>query len=166
MAAQSINLENLLGSYAFGANGARSGAYELNIWDDATGGLLASDNGDLSDIFITFSTTLGTLGNGGTAYNATNDTIVASQGFSGSVTSNNPGSRVVNTITILFAPHLDITNLNANFTSLNSAGTAWETSRLDILNVDGSNFSPPRAGSVSELRPNARWSVFLSGILF
>lgn len=138
--AQTISLANILDSYAWGAASSRSGTYALNIWDDATGAALAADNGDAPDITISFSTSLGALGNGGWEYTSA-DTLRASQGFSGAVAANNPGSRVTNTVTILFASHISITDLNTDFTSLNSAGLCWETSRLALLQPDGSYFS-------------------------
>lgn len=139
-AAQAIAFEEILTSYAWGSSGTISGTLSLNIWNDTTGEMLTSDNGDLPDLTLVFSTTLGALGSGGFEYTSS-QSLRSNQSFTGTVSTNNPGSRVVNTLTILFADHLSITNLNADFTSLNSTGITWETSRISVLQPDGTPFS-------------------------
>ncbi len=140
--AATVSLADILDSYAWGSTGSvPSGTYSFNIWDDATGLPLASNNGDSNDVTVTLSTTIGPLGAGAFDYNATSDNLRMSHSFTGAVASNNPGNRLVNTVRITFANHVTITNLNTDFTSLNTAGIAWETSRLAALKPDGSYFS-------------------------
>lgn len=143
--AQALPFVDLMDSYAWGSGGAVAGVLHLNVFDDVTGEFLLADNGDRPDVTVFLSTTIAPLGTGGFDYNAGTGVLRASQGFGGTVGTNHPGTRVVNSMRILFADHLEITNLNANFTSLNSAGNAWETSRLAILDPEGSFFSTPPA---------------------
>lgn len=137
---QPIGLLELMTSYAWGSAGPISGTRSLNLWNDNTGELLTADNGDLPDLTIFFTTNLGNFGGGGFEYTSSN-TLRATETFSGTLSSNNPGSRITNTVTLLFASHVTITDLNADFTSLNSTGVSWETSRIAALTPTGDYFS-------------------------
>lgn len=143
-AAQSIGSGEILSSYAWGSVGGLSGVYYLNIWNDSTGEFLSEDNHDRADVIVIFQSSVGALGAGGYDYTAS-DTIRSSHSFNGTVAANNPGSQVVNTMTILFADHLTVTGLTADFNSLNSTGLTWETSRMAALTTSGGYFSEPLA---------------------
>jgi len=136
-----IALAEILNSYAWGSGRIVSGSLALNIWNDATGAVLTSDNGDAPDLTVSFSTSAGPLGNGWFHYDAGTSRLRANHSFSGPAPSNNPGSRVINTVDFVFAHHLKITNLNADFKSLNTAGVSWEFSRLAARTPSGGFFS-------------------------
>ncbi len=68
--------------------------------------------------------------------------FTSSRGFTGAVTGgNNPGTVQSTTTNITFGSGLNITDLAATFTSLNTAGILWEYSVLGFLKPDGSTFS-------------------------
>ena len=136
-----ITMSQLMDSYAWGASRPVSGVLTLNLWNDSTGALLTADNGDLWDVAVQISSSAGPLGAGSFDYNATSDTLRATHSFSGPVSANNPGSRVVNRVTITFASHVTVTNLNADWSSLNTAGITWEASRLAALTPSSGYFS-------------------------
>ena len=132
---------DILGSYAFTNGAVATGSQSFNIWNDATGALLTSDNSDARDLTITYSSSVGALGSAGLEYVAGNDSFRSTQSFTGTVLMNNPGSRIVQTITFEFGSHVDITDLQVDFSSLNTRGTVWETSLLGYLKTDGTPFS-------------------------
>jgi hypothetical protein len=136
-----LSLVEMLNSYAWGSSRTVSGVISLNLWNDSTGAVLTSDNGDAPDVTMTLTTLTGALGTGGFDYNATSDTLRASHAFTGSVASNNPGTRVVNRVTFTFASHLTVTALELDFSSLNTAGVTWETSQISVINPVGNFFS-------------------------
>jgi hypothetical protein len=71
--------------------------------------------------------------------------FTSSRDFKSPVVSNNAGTRVLTTLRMLFDSHLTITNLSTVFSSLNTAGTAWEFSTIAFLQPDGSYFTPTPA---------------------
>ena len=137
-----ITMSELMTSYAWGASRPVSGVLLLNLWNDSTGALLTADNGDLWDVAVQISSSAGSLGAGSLAYDATADSLVASHSFTGPVPASNPGTRVLNRVTLSFASHVTVTDLNADWSSLNTAGITWEVSRLAALTPSGTFFSP------------------------
>jgi hypothetical protein len=67
--------------------------------------------------------------------------FTSSRGFTGATGVNNSGTLQSTTTNITFGGGLNITNLEASFTSLNTAGILWEYSVLGFLKPDGSYFS-------------------------
>jgi hypothetical protein len=147
-----IPLGNILGSYAFGIGGAvPTGTYSYNIWNDVTGAILTADNGDLADLILTYTRTAPSGVPSGTTtaslnYNAASDEFQFAHAYTqgsgaGFPTGNNPGTRIVNAVTFLFASHVTVSDLRVDFRSLNTAGITWEVSLLGFLQPDGSPFS-------------------------
>ena len=145
-----ISLTNVLDSYAL-ADGAFSGTQSFNIWNDANCSKLTSDNGDLDDLTISYMTTLpsttGTTPSSGAEFTSDNK-ITFEHAYtdpSTDFTVANPGSRIVNMMTFTFGSHVTVTDLQVDFTSLNTRGVTWEFSKLAYLQPDGSFFSPEPA---------------------
>jgi hypothetical protein len=115
-----------------------------NLLNDSTGAI-ALNNGD-ADIAITYANSgAGTLSSTGTpklAVDTTPGSIVSTRGYQGTVKTNNPGTLVSTTTTLKFLPQWNITDLKAQFTSLNTASIAWEYSLVGFLKPDGTPFSP------------------------
>ncbi len=138
-AADTIEFVDILDSYAFSNGTINSGSSSsLNIWNDATGEKLLANNGDQADLTISYTQTI--VGpTAGTAsatleYQANSDRFTASHNFgSSSRTTNNPGTRITHTIDFTFANHVNVTALEVDFSSLNTAGRTWEFSKLGYL---------------------------------
>jgi hypothetical protein len=129
---------------------AITGTQSYNLLNDQTGTKLTVNNGDASDIAITFAnsgvgalSTIPKLAIDGTK-------IVSTRGYKDmpKVSLNNPGTLISTTATLKFLPQWNVTNLQAEFSSLNSAGILWEYSVLGFLKPDGTPFSAaPSIGS-------------------
>ncbi len=128
-----------------GPNGQSSVTY--NLFDDATGAELGSDNGDLDDVTFTYSATAGgansapnrprwVIRNPGGTYQLTGQS-----GYTGTVPANNPGTRQSYTIEAVFADHLTVDSVTLDTSSLNTAGTTWEFSVVTFLDTNGNPFS-------------------------
>jgi hypothetical protein len=118
---------------------AITGTQSYNLLDDAT-----------DDISITFANSgAGALSTTPKlAFDA--DNIVSSRGYKDTpkVSVNNPGTLVSTTTTLKFLPQWNITDLQAKFTSLNTASIAWEYSLVGFLKPDGTPFTAaPTIGS-------------------
>jgi hypothetical protein len=120
-----------------------NGLYAYNLINDRTGAELAANNGDANDFTISFS-------NSGPGDRSTQDTpnlefdnqkVISNRGYKDKVSSNNPGTLVSTTTTLRFLPQWNITNLKADFSSLNTSGTLWEYSVIGFLQPDGTPFS-------------------------
>lgn len=132
---------DILNSYAFTDGNFAPGTYSFNIWDDTSGAILASDNGDLADLTITYTNSVGALGSASMAYASGSGTFRQEHAFTGPPPVDNPGSRIEQVVTFEFADHLQITELQVDYRSLNTRGIVWETSRLGYLQEDGTEFS-------------------------
>ena len=131
-------------------SGAISGSQSFNVFNDATGAKLTSDNGDLDDITISITSNVP-----GSASGAFADAEVLSggglrsnHGFSKSFSntyltgaSANPGTVVSQTIRVTFANHLNITNFETDFSSMNTRGRTWEHSQLGLFDENGVFFT-------------------------
>jgi hypothetical protein len=151
--AATISLTDILSSYAFTSGVVNTGTVGYNVWDDATGAALFADNGDLADIYITYTRTVPvgspsgqatafmsySTANGGEFTGSQTYTQGTSNGFP---TTNNPGTRIENRFKLTFASHLSITTLQLDFRSLNTAGVVWETSQIAMLNATGGYLTP------------------------
>jgi hypothetical protein len=79
--------------------------------------------------------------------------------------TNNPGTRVSTTMRMLFGSHLTVTDLNAVFSSLNTAGISWEFSTIAFLDPSGAYFTPApslplyNAATSFTGSPSAGWYV-------
>jgi hypothetical protein len=172
MPAQAATLKNLVidfSEYAFpSATTDLSGPPKLyNLLNDQTGAKLLADNGDGDDFTIEYSDSdPAALSSPGTPnLKLTGKTIVSNRGFNKAVQQNNSGSLVSTTAKLLFTEVWQITDLQAKFTSLNTAGTLWEYSVLGFLKPDGSMFSPmPMIGAYGQASglsgsPSVGWYV-------
>jgi hypothetical protein len=124
-----------------------TGTQSYNLINDSTAAKLNSNNNDLNDFSLSFATSgPGPLSTSGTPklewQSTTTGRFTSSRGFNGAVSSNNPGTRVSTTTTLLFDSHVTVTDFSAIIDSLNTAGVGWETSKLGFLKPDGSFFSP------------------------
>lgn len=142
-----VSLTNILDSYAL-SDGDFSGSQSFNIWNDTDCTKLTFDNGDLDDLTISYMTTLpsttGTIPSSGAKFTS-DDKITFEHAYtspSTEFTVANPGSRIVNMMTFTFGSHVTVTELQVDFTSLNTRGVTWEFSKLAYLRPDGSFFSP------------------------
>jgi hypothetical protein len=135
---------------AFPASAAAiTGTQAYNLLDDATGTKLSANNGDANDIAITFANSgAGTLSSTGTPKLAINGNLISTRGYQKTVGVNNPGTLVSTTATLQFLPQWNITDLQAKFSSLNTAAIAWEYSLIGFLKPDGTPFTAaPAIGS-------------------
>lgn len=62
---------------------------------------------------------------------------MASHSFTGSPSSDNPGTRISNSVTLLFESHLDVTEFSFDVNSLNTRGIAWEFTTIEFLDPSG-----------------------------
>jgi hypothetical protein len=129
---------------------ASNGTQSYNLLNDVTGAI-APNNGN-PDIAITYATSgAGALSSTGTpklVVDTTPGSIVSTRGYQGTVKANNPGTLVSTTTTLKFLPQWNITDLQAKFTSLNTASIAWEYSLVGFLKPDGTPFTAaPTIGS-------------------
>jgi hypothetical protein len=84
----------------------------------------------------------GTSGRPNVEWQTTSDgRFTSNRGFTGAPTGNNPGTLQSTTTQVLFNSGLNITDLNATFTSLNTAGILWEYSIVGFLDANGNPFS-------------------------
>lgn len=140
---------------------------DYNLLDVETGAKLTTDNGDGNDFRIEYELSdAAPLSSSGTPnLKLDGKKIVSSRGFNKAVQKNNPGSLVWTTTKLMFSDDWRITDLQAKFTSLNTAGTLWEYSLLGFLKPDGSVFSPvPAIASYSQASgftgsPSLGWYV-------
>jgi hypothetical protein len=156
MPAQAATLTNAavdFNEYAFPAvPTVMSGTQGYNLFNDTTGAKLTADNGDGNDLSLAFT-------NSGTASLSNQNSlmldgqsIVSTRQYLGKVSRDNPGTLISNTVTLKFAHQWDITDLKAKFTSINTAGTAWEYAVFSFLRPDGTPFSTaPTIGQYSDL---------------
>jgi hypothetical protein len=153
--------------YAFLGDRLVNGVYDYNLLDDGTGAKLPVDNGDGDDFSIDYSHSApAALSSSGTPnLKLDGQKIVSTRGFNKSVQANNPGSLVSTTARLLFSEDWQITDLQAKFTSLNTAGTLWEYAVLGFLKPDGTMFSPmPTIGAYGQASgltgsPSVGWYV-------
>jgi hypothetical protein len=133
--------------------------FAYNTINDLTGAKLVTSNGDLNDFLLSGNSTVGASGYGRVALGATaaatpfpvvaTSRVQASHGFTTRVTSNNPGSVTANSFELLFNSNLVVTAASFNFSSLNTAGLAWEYSVIQFLDAAGSPFSAVAAPTLS-----------------
>ncbi len=115
-----------------------------NVLNDATLSILGSNNGDAADLKFAFSEgpQQAPQYTSRTEWQTTNSgRFTSTKTFTGGPTIPNPGLRFSSTQRVTFGSHLLITDALASFTSLNTAGTAWEFSMIAFLKPDGSYFS-------------------------
>jgi hypothetical protein len=129
---------------------AINGTQSYNLLNDATGTI--TPNSGNPDITITYANSgAGALSSTGTpklVVDTTPGSIVSTRGYQGTVKANNPGTLVSTTTTLKFLPQWNITDLQAKFTSLNTASIAWEYSLVGFLKPDGTPFTAaPTIGS-------------------
>lgn len=146
--------------------------FAYNTIDDLTGAKLVTSNGDLNDFLLSGNSTEGALGYGRVALGATaaatpfpavtTSRVQASHGFSASVISNNPGSTTANSFQLLFNTNLVVTAASFSFSSLNTAGLAWEYSVIQFLDAAGSPFSAVAAPTLT-FTPGASSQYLLAG---
>jgi hypothetical protein len=166
-AASFNNLVVNFSEYAFLDDRLVNDVYGYNLLDDETGAKLAVNNGDGDDFAIDYSRSApAALSSSGTPnLKLDGKKIVSNRGFNKAVQQNNPGSLVSTTAKLLFSEDWQITDLQAKFTSLNTAGTLWEYSVLGFLKPDGSMFSPmPVVGAYGQASgltgsPSVGWYV-------
>ncbi len=138
--------------------------FPYNTLNDATGAKLATDNGDLKDFSFSGSSAssglgaarvvLGASGASSPFSSVDSGRVGAQHSFTGTAGTNNPGTIISNSTTLLFNSHLTITDASFNFSSLNTRGTTWEYSTLQFLDPSGNVFSP--------LSPQS-WTIGASG---
>jgi hypothetical protein len=117
--------------------------FPYNTIKDTDGTKLATDNMDVKDFTLSGSSIEGTLGNATIQLNPSGALarVRLSQGYDGTVSTNNPGSVTCNTFTLKFNNNIMVTDASFNLNSLNTAGIAWEYSVIQLLNASGSPFS-------------------------
>jgi hypothetical protein len=126
------------------AGGSGSTAYD--VINNSTGVFGADGTADIT-VSATASApgALATSGNPKVEWQSTlNGRFTSTRGFTAGVpaaTGNNPGTLQSTTTQVLFGSGLNITDLAATFSSLNTAGILWEYSVLGFLKPDGSTFS-------------------------
>jgi hypothetical protein len=170
MPVQAANLKNVVidfSEYTFLTDRTVNGPYSYNLLDDETGAKLAADNDDEKDFEINYGhSSPAALSSSGTPnLKLDGKKIVSTRGFNKSVQANNPGSLVSTTARLLFSEDWQITDLQAKFTSLNTAGTLWEYAVLGFLKPDGTMFSQmPTIGAYGQASgltgsPSLGWYV-------
>ena len=121
----------------------------VNLFDDASGAVLAADNGDLADLVITYRTSEpGAQGAPGrpsleTAPGFGARRIRGRVGYTGAPPTNNPGTRQWYEVEVRFACHLDVRELTLSLSSLNTAAISWEFSQVSFLDESYQPFSTP-----------------------
>jgi hypothetical protein len=129
-----------------GGGSTLAASTSYNLINDTTGAELTSDNGDLSDFTINFTSSAAPQFSANNRprirfdENNGSERFESQKGFT-TPTANNPGDRQINTITLRFEPHIKVTNFIGDFTSLNSDTIAWEYSLIGFLRPDGTLFS-------------------------
>ena len=111
--------------------------------NDATAAKLTTENIDNKDFYLAGASTTGALGAATVTLNpnAAFSRVRADHSFTGAVATNNPGTVISNTFTLKFNGNLTVTDATFNFTSLNTAGVAWEYSVIQFLDASGNPFS-------------------------
>jgi hypothetical protein len=110
---------------------AITGTQAYNLLDDAA-----------NDIAVTFANSgAGALSSSGTPKLSINGNVISTRGYQRAVGANNPGTLVSTTATLQFLPQWNVTNLQAKFSSLNTAAIAWEYSLVGFLKPDGTPFT-------------------------
>jgi hypothetical protein len=184
--AEAATLTNVAVNFAdsaFPADGTvMSGTQGYNLFDDATGAKPSGGNGDGDDFSITFinsglpllakqnNLTLERIQTIKKGVVVESGKIVSNRGYGDSKTgrTNNPGTLISTTATLRFSPQWDITNLQAELTSLNTSGVAWEYTVLSFLQPDGTPFSAaPAIGHYADATsltgsPSRGWYVAAS----
>lgn len=124
---------------------ANGDTVSYNLLDDSNVTILASDNGDANDFFVTFYTASGPLAAPSRPrmqwQTTSSGRYTAENGYQGAPSNNNPGTNISAGLKIEFGSQFTVTNISAVFTSLNTAGIAWEASIIGLLQPDGSFFS-------------------------
>lgn len=117
---------------------------QFNAINDATAAKLAADNGDIKDFTLSGNSFAGALGNTSVTLNPAGAParIRNDQGYTGAPAGNNPGSASGNTFTLRFNSNLNVTDAVFNLNSLNTAGTAWEYTVIQLLDPSGNPFNP------------------------
>lgn len=118
--------------------------YGYNIIDNSTGAKLVTTNGDANDITLTSSNSAGALGSA-TSFlspSSASGRIRDDHGFTGAVNVSNPGSVNRNTVTLRFGSLMSVTDASFNFSSVNTAGIAWEYTVIQLLDLNGNEFNP------------------------
>ena len=106
-----------------------------NVLNDISGNKLLTLNGDNTDISIS-TTSLG-ASTSIEYQTASSGRFTSQHAFIGSPAFDNPGTRISNTIELLFAPHLTVTDFSFDVSSVNTAGVTWEITLFEILDVNG-----------------------------
>ena len=122
--------------------------FPFNTINDVTGAKLTVDNGDIKDFNFSGNSILA-ITNAPVTTNATvrlnpssNSRIQFDHGYSGTEPSNNPGMVNTNTLKLLFSSNLVVRDASFSFSSINTAGVAWEHTVIQFLDVNGVPFSP------------------------
>lgn len=120
-----------------------SGSNNYDVINNSTGALGVDGTPDIT-VSATASArgTAGTSGSPNVEWNSTSTgRFTSERGFTVAVSANNPGTLQSTTTKLLFDSSLNVTNLAANFLSLNTAGILWEYSVLGFLDPSGNPFS-------------------------
>ncbi|MCL4796210.1 MAG: hypothetical protein KJZ84_16740 [Bryobacteraceae bacterium] len=125
-------------------NGSSSFSVAYNLIHDTTFASLPFDDGGLPDVIFDFAVgTTGSLGRSRVQWQtASSGRFTNIQGFQGAPGTNNPGSLNSAMTAITFGSHLLVTDVEAVFSSLNTAGISWEYAILGFLQPGGNPFSP------------------------
>ncbi|MFW2384432.1 MAG: hypothetical protein ACN4GG_01245 [Akkermansiaceae bacterium] len=154
-------------------SGGFSGSQSFNIIDDATGAKLTSDNGDLDDITITVTSNV--PGNASGAFAdaefLSGGGLKSNHGFSKNFSNTyatgspaNPGTEVSQTFRVTFANHLNVTDFETDFSSMNTRGRTWEHSQVGLFDENGAFFSSePSLGNYlswqNDTSPPPLWDI-------
>jgi hypothetical protein len=125
--------------------------YSFNTINDSTGAKLTSSNGDISDFIVFGSSSAGLLGSARSGIgslpsssplgSADSGRFTNQESYTGTVSSNNPGTISSSSYTLRFSSNLIVTDATFNFSSLNTAGITWEYSVIQLLDSTGTPFS-------------------------
>jgi hypothetical protein len=114
-----------------------------DVINNGTGALSADGTPDIT--IAAQASARGTAGSSGTPelewQTTSSGRFTSNRGFTASAATNNPGTIQSTTTQVLFDSSLNITNLAATFSSLNTAGILWEYSVIGFLNPGGQPFS-------------------------
>lgn len=139
LAAATFGTINLIDEFA-AAGSFSGGSFDIL---DATG--VAGMDG-VDDVTIIVTTSGAGVVNGVTgaaSWDVSSSGIRVSESFSGDVASNNPGTRLTAVLVLELADHLTVAaeDFEIDFSSLNTAGIAWEHSHIEFLDENGAAFS-------------------------
>jgi hypothetical protein len=144
MPSEAASFKNLVvdfSEYAFPrTTTALTGNPSYNLLNDQTGAKLVADNlpDDEDDFTIEYSSTTPSANS---RLEMNNAKVVSIRQFPDKVQKNNPGTLISTTAKLFFSQDWQITDLQAQFTSLNTSGMQWEYSVLGFLRPDGTLFS-------------------------